>query len=253
MSSLVCDQKRLRVSLTTWKEKGIVHGFSTRRVPITTHDFYQKKQFDAAKEFCNTLGISIGNLILPKQVHSSHVAFVSRKVLGRLSLFPDCDGLMTRSKEVVLGVLSADCIPVLFYVPSSQTIAVAHAGWKGLQKELPRKMVEQLIRFAFANPTEILVAIGPAIRKCCYEVRQDVSSLFSTECTAIRNGKLYLDLVLILQKQLQQSGIQLDQITDSEICTSCRNEEFFSYRQEGEKSGRILTVIQIGDRIGAEA
>jgi copper oxidase (laccase) domain-containing protein len=233
-SELVSDPKRLRVSLQSWKEKGIVHGFSTRRVLITPKDFYEKERFEAAKEFCETLKIPLGNLILPKQVHSSHIATVSDKIVGRLKLFPDCDGLMTRSKNIAIGVLSADCVPLLFYVPSSQTIAAAHAGWRGLQKELPKKMIQQLVRFAGADPTEILVAIGPCIRSCCYEVKQDVG-----------NGKIYLDLVAQAKSQLTAKGVSLDQISDTGLCTSCRNESFFSYRLEGEKAGRTLSAISL--------
>lgn len=242
---LVSDPKRLRVSLSAWKEKGIVHGFSTRRVLITPKDFYEKERFDAAKEFCETLKIPLGNLVLPKQVHSSHIATVSDKIVGRLKLFPDCDGLMTRSKNIAIGVLSADCVPLLFYVPSSQTIAAAHAGWQGLRKELPKKMIQQLLRFFEANPAEILVAIGPCIRSCCYEVKQDVASQFTPESVLQRNGKLYLDLIRIVHQQFQGAGVSLGQITDTGICTSCRNEEFFSYRLEGEKAGRTLSVISL--------
>lgn len=240
---LVSDPKRLRVSLQSWKEKGIIHGFSTRRVPITPKDFYEKERFDAAKEFCETLKIPLGNLILPKQVHSSHIATVSDKIVGRLKLFPDCDGLITRSKNIAIGVLSADCVPLLFCVPSSGAIAVAHAGWKGLHKELPRKMIEHLIRFSSADPREILIAIGPVNRSCCYEVKENVSTLFPADGTLHRNGKLYLDMILILKKQLASAGLGENQITDTGICTSCRNEEFFSYRLEGEKAGRILSLI----------
>ena len=242
---LVSDPKRLRVSLSSWKEKGIVHGFSTRRTPITLKDFYEKTRFDAAKEFCQTLKIPLEQLILPKQVHSSHIATVSDKIVGRMKFFPDCDGLMTRSKEIAIGILSADCVPLLFYVLSSQTIAVAHAGWRGLQKELPRKMIEHLVKFASANPKEILAAIGPAIRSCCYEVKQDVAGHFPSDCSLPRNGKLYLDLVQVAKKQLQERGVSTEQITDTGICTSCRNKDFFSYRLEGEKAGRILSVISL--------
>ena len=249
---LVSDPKRLRVSISSWKEKGIVHGFSTRRVLITPKDFYEKTRFDAAKEFCQTLKIPLEQLILPNQVHSSHIASVSDKIVGRMKLFPDCDGLMTRSKNIAIGVLSADCVPLLFYVPSSQTIAAAHAGWRGLQKELPRKMIEQLVKFASADPKEILIAIGPCIRFCCYEVKQDVANYFSSRgdpsdrpyCSS-KNGKIYLDLVQIATQQLQERGVSIEQIADTGLCTSCRNEDFFSYRLEGEKSGRILSVISL--------
>ncbi|MBI1976460.1 MAG: peptidoglycan editing factor PgeF, partial [Candidatus Omnitrophica bacterium] len=189
---------------------------------------------------------------LPKQIHSSHIATVSDKIVGRLKLFPDCDGLMTRSKNIAIGILSADCVPLLFYVPSSQTIAAAHAGWRGLQKELPRKMVEQLVKFASADPKEILIAIGPCIRSCCYEVKQDVAGYFSGRgepsdrpYTLLKNGKIYLDLVQIAKEQFQERGVSADQIADTGLCTSCRNEDFFSYRLEGEKAGRILSTISL--------
>lgn len=244
---LICDPKRLRVSLTSWKEKGIVHGFSTRRVPIAVKDFYERNSFDAAKEFCETLKISHQNLILPRQVHSSHIVSISDNILGRLKLFPDCDGLVSRSKKIALGILSADCLPLLFYAPTCQTIAVAHAGWRGIQKELPRKMVEHLIRFVSADPKDILVAIGPAIRVCCYEVKEDVARFFPENDCLKKDRKCYLDLVQVAKRQLQESGVQLDQISDTCLCTACRNEEFFSYRREGESAGRILSVIAYND------
>ena len=244
MPSLVSDPRRLRVSLAQWKELSITHGFSTRRVKISVRDFYEEENFIPAKEFCDTLKIPLDEIVLPRQIHASHIAYIPTKIKEEMRIIPNCDGLLTRSRDIALGILSADCLPLLFWDPVSQTIGVAHAGWRGLEKQLPYKMVETFIRFSETRPQNLSIAIGPAIRQCCYEVGPDVAQLFPNGSEP-KNGKFHLDLAAETRFQLGKIGIKPEQIADTQICTSCRNDEFFSYRREGELSGRILSVIRL--------
>lgn len=244
MNSLVSDAKRLRVSLAQWKKLDILHGFSTRRVKIRPKYFYETEDFSIAKEFCESLKISLDRLVFPRQIHASHIAYLPGKIRGQLRIIPDCDGLISRSKELALAVLSADCLPLLFFDEVSGSIGIAHAGWRGLEKQLPRKMAENMIRFCQVKAENLRIAIGPAIRACCYEVRQDVAQFFPKSCHS-RNGKLYLDLVAEARRQLEAMGVPSNQITDTTLCTHCRNDEFFSYRKEGETAGRILSLVML--------
>jgi copper oxidase (laccase) domain-containing protein len=97
----------------------------------------------------------------------------------------------------------------------------------------------------FNTHTEgLYVGLGPAIRSCCYEVGKEFINLFSYGLME-RDGSYYLDLVGINKKQALSLGVKEENIFDSGICTSCRNEDFFSFRKEGKSCGRIMSVIML--------
>ena len=112
---------------------------------------------------------------------------------------------ITNEKNVALTVFSADCVPILFLDPKNKAIGAAHCGWRGTFKKLAPKMIKELKRLYGSKPEDILTAICPAIKSCCYEVSKDLYDDFilkfpfleNSECAIEKCDGYYLDLPLI--------------------------------------------------------
>ena len=199
--------------------------------------------------FCELLPVPSADLVCPEQVHSANIILVSEEMKGQGAMCREnavsrADGMIVKEKGIPLGVQTADCASVFFYDPAKETAGVAHAGWRGLYAGLPGKMVAAFTNNFLCRPKDLYVGLGPMIRKCCYEVGEDVASLFDGFITA-RKGKNYLDLSRAIIADLQAMGISRKHIEDSGFCTSCQNELFYSYRREGSLTGRMLSVIML--------
>ncbi len=202
------------------------------------------------KKFLEMLGASKDTkIILANQTHSDNIVIIEdRQTAGWLShddAIADCDALITAQKNLLIGVLTADCVPILLLDKNKGVVAAVHAGWKGTHKQIAYKTVTRM-KEVFGC-CEISAVIAPSIGACCYEVGSELAEYFSDYPEAIEciNGKCLLDLPLINKLQLQNAGVNNANIEMSGICTSCENDNFFSYRKENGCSGRFLSVIGI--------
>lgn len=185
-----------------------------------------------------------------KQIHSDAVVESLDSSLDYQVL---ADSHFTSQKNLALCVITADCVPVLFYHHTTGLIAGAHAGWRGVaNKIIPRTVQSMIDKGAVA--AQIDVIIGPHIQKNSFEVGNDVRdqiltslgplskeerSLYSTN---LENHKSLVDLNLIVREQLSQVGISMDRLFDLHIDT-VTDTEFHSYRRDKEKSGRQVSFI----------
>lgn len=179
------------------------------------------------------------------QVHGDHIHLVDINNIGVNNI--DCDALITKETDVILNIFVADCVPVIIYDPIKKVGGICHCGWKGTYKSLLSKTVTRL-RDLYGSKTEnILVGIGPSIGSCCYNVSQDLYEKFSPKKNEgkTRDNKFYLDLKMINKNQAIESGIGKKNIEVMDMCTSCMNDKFFSYRKEGEPSGRFSCFLKI--------
>ena len=206
------------------------------------------------KKLAKSFNIKPLHYITAKQTHSDHIHIVTkRETLGWNSLeasIEDCDALITNLTDLVLTILTADCVPILLFDPKSQTIAAVHAGWKGTIAQILSKTVKKMINVFDCNPRDIQVGIGPSIGKCCYEVGEDVAKYFHHlpyAYTTKKNNKYMLDLPTINKQQLMEVGIEKKNIEMSNICTACEVNRFFSYRKEGGCTGRFMSMILLKD------
>jgi len=189
--------------------------------------------------------------VLADQTHSDHIRIVteteSRGWDVRESAIPDTDALITDRKGMMLGILTADCVPILLYDPVLGVVAAVHAGWKGTRAQIVAKCVGKMMEHFGCNPSDILAGVGPAIGSCCYEVGAEVAEHFlDIEGSAHKRGEKYmLDLSYINKYQLIGAGLAEAQIEMSGICTACDTDHFFSYRKEQGCSGRFLSLIGI--------
>ncbi len=201
------------------------------------------------KYFLAGMGIDYLDLVCAKQVHAASVRWVSWEDKGKGALsydtaFSATDALITAEKDVPLAVCTADCLPLFLYDPRTPAIGLAHAGWRGTKDNIARKTLIAM-KYAFGTKARnVYAGFGPAIRQCCYEVGEEFKDHFPGGCVE-RQGRHYLDLVAVNRKQLLDSGVNDMNMFDSGVCTSCENDDFFSYRKERAGCGRILSVLML--------
>jgi YfiH family protein len=230
------------------KFKGLIHGFSSRKFGNMKVKKTSKENKNLDK-FLKIFNIKKESLVLMEQVHGNKIKVVNKDDKGKIIL--GIDGMITDKKGIVLGVKTADCLPILFYDPEGKIIGVAHGGWKGVLKKIFQKVIDLMIKMGSA-PSNILVGIGPHIGGCCYlvdeqRVEQFVKEFGSLPSMVYTDKKgLHLDLAVPTLNQLVQSGVPKENIFDSLACTSCQNQEFFSYRRDDKKSyGEMLGIISL--------
>jgi len=189
------------------------------------------------------LGVGRSNLFAIRQVHGSRV-IVAEDVTEEGPI--EADAAVTAKRGVAVGVLTADCLPVLLYDPVKIVAGAAHAGWRGTEQEISRKTVEAMIERFGSRPEEIRAALGPCIGPCCYEVGDEVAERFSGS-NAVRTvrGRTMLDMAAVNTAQLARTGLKKENITAPGACTACGGADFFSYRRSGGVTGRQLSFIMM--------
>lgn len=195
------------------------------------------------------LALQERHLVCPSQVHGNRV-FVARDkhrgcgALSRSDVVSGTDAVITGAPHLPIGILTADCLSVFICDPERRLIALAHAGWRGVHQGLISCTLRKMREAFGAKPQHFLVALGPAIRPCCYEVGEDFLKFFPNSVN--REGrKFYFDIAGEAFRELIAAGVVQERIHDSRICTSCMNNEFFSFRRQGEEAGRSMSVMEI--------
>lgn len=219
---------------TLFEHKKLPHGFTTRvwgnlgfgRNPGDPEVVANRKKLF---EYEN---LTSRRLVQPRQVHSSICIPASQFFSG-----VEADGTYSDSKQDLLSVLTADCLPLLVYHPDGIAAAI-HAGWRGLYDDIVPAALSQL-------PPGVQVVIGPSIGPCCYEVGDELAAKFgqrfgSNVIQQVESGKPHLDLRRIAILQLEQLNVQ--DLEVSQICTACHSDLFYSYRRDGS-SGRMMAFI----------
>ena len=206
------------------------------------------------RKVARRLDTTADRITYAQQVHGSQAAAVGRGDVGRGAMelqdaVPGADALVTRVKGTALAILAADCAPLLMADAAAGVVSAVHAGWKGATGGVAlsalRGMVEQ-----GARPERVRVALGPAIRGCCYEVDAPVIqavrtavSRFAPDCraplarSAKGRGRSMLDIPTLCRDQLVSAGVLASSIVDVGICTQCMP-GYFSHRRDNGQSGR---------------
>lgn len=222
----------------------LIHGFSTKGLgdmnPGNGENAWQN-----IDKFLNLLNTKRESLVLTEQIHQGRAVIVGKKERGKI--VNGVDGMITDATGVVLGVKIADCLPILFYDLKRKIIGVAHAGWQGIMAGIIPATVDVMAKMG-AKPEAILVGTGPHIGGCCFTPRQERVQVFKEKFGSLP-GMIYedqegvhLDLAVPAVFQLEQIGIKKENIEILLTCTSCQNQDFFSFRREKTEK-RILGVI----------
>lgn len=201
------------------------------------------------RDFLKNLDIDYHHLVCTAQIHGSIFKYVQKEDKGRGALsyadsITDTDALVTNEKNLPLAIFTADCLSIFCYDPQTPAIGLVHAGWRGTQEFIVAKTLRFMKESFNTSYRDLIIGFGPAIRSCCYEVNTGFKKIFPDDIIE-RERRYYLDLVGINKKQILSLEIKETNIFDSDICTSCRNKDFFSYRKEGNSCGRMMSVMML--------
>lgn len=202
-----------------------------------------------------TLGASLhldpGRIVRCRQVHSDRVIIVESPP----SVQPEADAVLTPVAGLYAAVKTADCLPLLIVDPVQKVAGAVHAGWRGTVLRIVTKALDAMIKSFRSNPGDLIVAVGPAIGPCCYEVDDAVlgpfreaipdAERFITVHSSRNPGAgqtPHLDLTAVHQWELLEAGVAAENIHLSGLCTCCNPELFFSHRRDGFRSGRHLAL-----------
>ena len=187
-------------------------------------------------------------IILLNQIHSNKIYFMKKMSKKRLI----GDGLITNTKNLAIGILTADCVPILLFDPKKNIIGALHAGWKGAYKMIGKKMINYFKKKG-SKLTDIIAVIGPCISQENYEIKNDFKLNFLKQNSEnmkhfkIVKNKVYFDLRGYIFKQLKNTGIQNIEIIKKDTFNPKNN--FFSARRSLKKKnndyGRNISIIMI--------
>ncbi len=214
----------------------LVHGFTTRRAG----DFRILQSLDAAVSALGAQGMALRTA---RQVHSDQLVVLSANPGPRMEVRrPEADGLLTLQPGHLLGVRTADCLPVLFVDPAKRGVAAVHAGWRGTLKSIARRAVERMAAEFGSEEADIEAAIGPAIGRCCFKVGLEVANRFE-KAFVHGSDPPHVDLIDATRSQLSEAGINPAKISVANACTHCLEQDYFSHRRGGEGVGRMLAFV----------
>ena len=212
------------------------------------------------KYFAASLDLRAEDIVTPNQVHGERVARVDETHRGRGALdyddsIKETDALITDTPNLPLMLCFADCVPIMFADPINRAVGIAHAGWKGTVKKIAARTLEAMTREFNTEPSECLIAIGPSIGACCYDVGENVIAECQKqfpnheELLIEREGKTYFDLQQANTIALTEVGVPIANIDTARECTCCKSGWYFSFRAARKKNqsetGRIAAIISI--------
>jgi hypothetical protein len=234
-------------------KQGFRHGFSTRlggasEGPYASLNFGRSVGDEPARVQQNharlaaAVGYDPSQLFDASQVHGASVVTLRGSERPESVRAEQADALVARAPGFAVGVRTADCVPVLLGDRRSGAVAAVHAGWRGVVAGVVREALAAME----AEPEEVVAAIGPSIGPCCFEVGDDVAARLAAAAgdgIVIRRAheKPHVDLWRAVEHQLRHAGVRT--IDTLGACTVCESERFFSYRRDGARSGRMLSVI----------
>lgn len=200
-------------------------------------------------------GLACSDICRSYQTHTDCVITVDETHRGVGTVkekFPfGVDGLVSETKDLLLSVRSADCVPILFYDPVHKVCAAVHSGWKGTAMGIAKNAVTEMQKHG-CRANDIHAAIGPCIGACCYEVGTEVFDAFLQANTAFSRcfcasgeGKYLLNLTGVNRMWLESAGVPGTQIDEACLCTRCNETEFFSHRRMGAVRGTMSAFITV--------
>lgn len=220
----------------------------------------KKNAINNYKRLCDAIDLDYRNIYRPYQTHTNIVKCVNNEDIGIFTKdFMNVDALITNRKNKILSISIADCIDLLFFDPVKQVIANTHSGWQGTFELISKETVEKMVDNYGCDVKDIICCIGPCIRKCHFEVDEEISNKFYEKFKYLSNiddiiskGREYnnkqkynIDTVLINKTELKQMGLKEENIIDCKLCTVCNSDKFYSYRVDKELAGRNTGIIAL--------
>lgn len=212
--------------------RGLNLGFNTGEAPEIIED--------NRKKLCEAFDIDPHWVAFANQIHSNRV-----KIVTNGGTFAETDGLITQVPGLALAMQVADCAAVLIADPASSIIAAVHAGWRGAAGDIVPRAIEKMIQLG-ADIAGCKAFISPCISLKNFEVGNEVADQFPEEFVDFNSyEKPHINLKAFLNYQLKDAGLEETNIEIHPECTIAEEYKYYSYRREGDGSGRMMAVIQL--------
>ena len=227
-----------------------------------TSNLEQNTSLKDYKDLCNEINANYINLVKPNQAHTKNVTKVEYKINidkpdFNLEQYNSTDGTVTNKKNILLATTNADCILLLFFDPINKVIANVHSGWRGTLQRISVEAIHKMQKEYSCKPENIICCICPSIRKCHFEVEQDVEKLFeeefkeelkennkNEEIIERKNEiKWTIDTVKLNKIILQKEGLKSENILHCGICSVCNSDLIHSFRCEKQGYGLETAII----------
>lgn len=234
-------------------------GFSRNQYETLNAGLHVNDSYEAVSQnrqhVADLLGFSIENWVGAEQTHDVNIKKVTENDKGKGALvyedsFSGTDGFFTYSKDVLMTLCYADCVPLYFLHEKTGAIGIAHAGWKGTVGGIGRNMAE-LFAGEGIDLREVQAVIGPSICGNCYivddrvisKVQKILEDVDIKPYNQISDNQFQLDLKELNRKILLNAGIPHENIMMTDFCTSCHADYFFSHRRDRGNTGRMMSFI----------
>jgi len=225
-----------RVVVPAFEAAGLFHGFGLR-------GGLRPESWPASA------GAPTAHLVTTTQIHSDRVIVVSNG-----SAMEPADGLITDRPNHLIGIFTADCLPLLLAGPTRGVVAAVHAGWRGLAQRIVDKAVAMMAARWSIPASDVTAALGPCIGACCFEVGEQVlqplrqqiadeEGIILPHRDGRAGGKAMVDLQAWATRQLVHAGVPAEQIFAVPLCTRCHPALFSSYRRDGRRKQEMFSGI----------
>ena len=254
-------------TLDKWLESGVNIAFSTRvggcsegayhSSNLGLHVDDERDSVLANREkFLANFKVDLGQAVCCQQVHGVQVQRVDQQQQGRgaflyESSLPECDALTTDRPGVALLSFYADCLPVYFFDPCHRAVGMAHSGWKGTMGRIAEKTIAAMQQEFSSQAEDLWAAIGPGIGADCFEISpalaDDVKLNFQgfENILQMKSERQFWDLSATIHQMLLRQGVEPDKISICPLCTACNPDQFFSYRRDDGKTGRMGALLNL--------
>jgi len=208
--------------------------------------FFTMKTFDHhPKAMLKEMFPSVTNVYMPVQRHTDRVIILEENGGPEVA-----DAVLTQKREVFIGICVADCVPVLLFDRRKIVAGAVHAGWRGTAAQILRKTIQAMFENYQSLPDDIMIALGPSIKGCCYEVDSEVrDALYGVagdgSSSGQKHGKYFVDLPSVNTLQAVSLGVPQKNIWVSDECTYCNHDKYHSYRYHKDHAGRQGGFIRI--------
>jgi YfiH family protein len=208
--------------------------------------------FGNAQESLETLQqrFALQSLIILDQVHGIEGYVITKENSCMSFKSQQGDFLVTNERYIGIGVLTADCLPIIFIDKKHDAIGIAHAGWRGSIQNISKNILECMHRNYNTCIEDISIYFGPCAKACCYEVQKgflEPFTLFSfgLDSFSYKKNHLFFDLTYFNKQLLLSMGLPQTAFNDEYNCCTICNEDYFSYRRQGDTAGRQVSIVAI--------
>lgn len=228
--------------LSKYSSQGLKHAFFTSKVPFVKNPLEMLSDFSLpCEKISQFFLVEKSRLVIPQQFHSNIVKIIDNK--NYQNSF-QADGFVSREKNIALGVLTADCGPILFFDPQNEVIAATHAGWRGAFSDIIENTVKSMERQG-AKRSSIQAILGPSLGVKNYVIDAPFREIFVKSNPDFENffiktenkDRYFFNFQEFILFKCKKSQIKADSLN---LCTYKNQDSFFSYRRMKEQQGNEL-------------